>query len=290
MRVIVLTKDARLTDLPEDRYREIWEDGIDRGDPVKIERLRAAGINPADLIQQAQAEAAALRQAGQNEAAKLRQAGEHAGADALLAQAETDAVDVVAKTMGKINYSLTRFVSDVLESEYNKSLWSQWLKSMDDPKAKRVTLNVGMKDELRRLVGLDPLPVQVVDAFDDVDPDAEIVEIIGDDTNGTTYRVIKLKTRAPVNIACNGTVRVLDTGNDVQSRVTPLTLRENKAQSCDDPRKSTRKPGWVTTSRATVEQNDRRDALGKTWQEVYEAGLKALEDQTGERVNEDGQE
>jgi hypothetical protein len=234
MRVIVLTKDARLTDLPEDRYREIWEDGIDRGDPVKIERLREKGLNPAE---------------------------------------------VMVEEPEKVNYSLTKFVKEVLKSGFNKSLWSQWLKSMDDPKAKRVTLNVGMKNELRRLVGLDPLPVQVVDAFDDVDPNAEIVEIIGDDSDGAAHRVIKLKTRAPVNIACNGTVRVLDTGNDVQSRVTPLTLAQDKSQSATNDKGSARKPGWVTTSRATVEQNDRRAALEKTWQEVYEAGLKALEEQ-----------
>lgn len=163
------------------------------------------------------------------------------------------------------NLSLDKFV-DMLGSQYSKAYWSKYERGVTE-----VTRQA--KNELRRAVGMPELVPTVTEAMADVGADAEVWRI-GD--NETVHRVVKIATYEKVTLELNGIVEVR---NQAESPVTTVTSSvEANAESAKVLEKSPRT--GVSVSRATVEQNERRQQLGASWRDVIEAGLRALEAQS----------
>ena len=118
-----------------------------------------------------------------------------------------------------------------------------------------MALSDEMKRELRAAVGL---PVPVLEAVAVADANAAVYRI-GDDTPHTVVMV----SGPSCTLTVNGAV----------------TVAQDTAQKCQPPAMAAprRNVNAITVSRATRAQNERRRALGVSWHDVHEAGLRMLE-------------
>lgn len=109
-----------------------------------------------------------------------------------------------------------------------------------------------------------------------VHPDAA-VHTIGDVTDDEQSRLMLII--APIDghieIHVNGTINARMVAESPQSAVTPVI--SSVAATCNETPTQTRAPrSGVSVTRATDAQNEQRKALGVSWADVIEAGLKAL--------------
>jgi hypothetical protein len=160
----------------------------------------------------------------------------------------SDYRDMVIELLG--TYSL-RQLDDMTGNICSPALWAKVQHGKAVPNRKQ-------RNALRKLYNRAPLPPTVADAVSVASPDAA-VWAVGD---GVPEHVIMVAGVEPVTLHVNGAVTVAQ-----KSPVTPVT--NGKAE---------RKPR-IRYSRpcATKTQQERRIAVGATWAEVIEAGLKAWE-------------
>ncbi|MCA9980882.1 MAG: hypothetical protein KDD89_08615 [Anaerolineales bacterium] len=169
------------------------------------------------------------------------------------------------------------------EPPSRKGFWSHRLA---DPPT-RTTFPPEARDAIRRAVGEAPAPpvTEVTERM--IDPSAAM-HWIGPDTGKKSCLVLMV---APdlghIEIHANGSVSAkrIETptspvGVDLDID-TPYAAGAESAPrpACDSAQnaRSVRQRSGVSVSRATIEQNERRQALGRSWQDIIEAGLKALE-------------
>ena len=157
---------------------------------------------------------------------------------------------------GAYAVSLDKFVT-IVTSAYSKAQWSKYHNG-------EVTLTRQMRNELRRAVGLTPLPLTVAEATAAASPDAAVWQI----GQGPAEHVIMVTTPEPITLRVNGAVSVVEPAatTNTDSLVTEVT----RARRNDRPR--------IRTD-VTPTQNSRRLALGAQWREIIDAGLTALENQ-----------
>lgn len=179
--------------------------------------------------------------------------------------------------------SLAEMLVILGEPPSRKGFWSHRLA---DPPT-RTTFPPEARDAIRRAVGEAPAPpvTEVTDRM--IDPSAAM-HWIGPDTGDKSHLVLMVAPNlGHIEIHANGTV----SAKRIQSATSPVgvdldidTGPTRSVESAPRPTRdaaqnarSARQRNGVSVSRATNEQNDRRTALGKSWQDVIEAGLKALE-------------
>ena len=150
--------------------------------------------------------------------------------------------------------SLDKFVT-LVTSSYSKAQWSKYHNG-------EATLTRTMRSELRRAVGLKPLPPTVAEATAAASPDAAVWQV----GSGPADHVIMVAGYEPMTLHVNGAVSVASKAPDVpqNARVTAVTRTERSRRHYARPT-------------ATEAQNNRRAALAAKWQEVIDAGLAALE-------------
>jgi len=103
--------------------------------------------------------------------------------------------------------SLAQFIT-ASGSQYSKAAWSKYHRGELD-------LNRTMRSELRRAVGLDPLPPTLHEIMDDVHPDAEVVRMGNEPVN----RVILTGVTGRLSLSLNGSVTLAD----ASAQETPIT-------------------------------------------------------------------
>lgn len=145
----------------------------------------------------------------------------------------------------KYRVSLDAFV-DLVHSTYSKALWSKYHNGV-------APLNRTMRNELRLAVGMAALPLTVAEAVASVDGNARVVRV------GTEKpdQVLLIGDPGPLTITVNGAVTARRS-----SAVTPVTGRLRRK---------------YVRPVANGTQKARRDALGVSWGEIFDAGLDALE-------------
>ena len=89
---------------------------------------------------------------------------------------------------------------DEIGSAYSHATWGKYERG-------DLRLNRDMQNELRQAIGKHRRALTIIEAMQDVDPNAEVWQV-GDDP--AVHRVVKLATRRPVDISSNGTVSVRD--------------------------------------------------------------------------------
>ena len=150
--------------------------------------------------------------------------------------------------------SLDKFVT-LVTSQYSKAQWSKYHNG-------EATLTRTMRNELRRCVGLKPLPPTVAEATASASPDAAVWQV----GEGAAEHVIMVTTHHPITLHVNGAVTAVD---DTAQR--PASDDVTGVTRVVAPRRYYARP----TASAT--QNERRVRLGAKWTQVIEAGLDALE-------------
>lgn len=156
---------------------------------------------------------------------------------------------------GTYAISLDKFVT-LVTSAYSKAQWSKYHNDKAD-------LTPTMCNELRRAVGLVPLPPTVAEATATASPDAAVWQV-GD---GAADHVIMVAGCEPITLHVNGAVSVATT--PTLPLVTPVTSGRKRARNAPRP--------FVSN-----EQEARQKALyllgsGATWREIINRGLDALE-------------
>lgn len=139
----------------------------------------------------------------------------------------------------------------LLRSKYSRALWNKYERS-------DMQLTRTMRNELRAAVGLPVLPPTLEEVAATVNPDALVVKV-GEEA---PHSMILLGTAGSLTIGVNGCITARYTTTPLEAPVTPVT----RAQ-----RKRYHRPV------ATEAQEARRVALDVGWQDIIEAGLKALE-------------
>ena len=155
---------------------------------------------------------------------------------------------------GSYAVSLDKFVT-LVSSQYSKAQWSKYHNG-------ETTLTRAMRNELRRCVGLKPLPPTVAEATAGASPDASVWSI-GD---GPAEHVIMVTASEPLTLHVNGAVSVADYA---------AGMPRNAGYNGQGATK--RQETYRTRPTATKAQDERRSALGAKWAEVIERGLAALE-------------
>jgi hypothetical protein len=150
-------------------------------------------------------------------------------------------------TTGAYRVSLDNFVTQI-GSQFSKALWSKYHNG-------HAELNRTMRNELRAAVGLDRLPLTLGEAVAGVDPDARVVQI-GD---RQPDQVLLIGAPGPLRITVNGEVRA-----------------EQAAALGAAPRPA-RAGRRLVRPVASSQQDERRQALGRSWGEIIDAGLAVLE-------------
>lgn len=151
--------------------------------------------------------------------------------------------------------SLDKFVA-MVTSGLSKATWSQYHNG-EKPLTRQ------MRSELRRAVGLPALPLTVEQATAQASPDAAVWQV-GD---GVPEHVIMVAAPHPVTLHVNGAVSIVAPAQDAPCNPTYT--------GADTPKRQRR---YIARPSVTAAQYDRFSALGATWREVIDAGLKALED------------
>lgn len=156
---------------------------------------------------------------------------------------------------GAYAISLDKFVT-LVTSQYSKAQWSKYHNG-------ETQLTRAMRNELRCVVGLPPLPPTVADAVTAVtSPDAAVWRV------GATpaEHVIMVTTSEPLTLHVNGSVTIATEHAEhaenahVTEVTTPVRVRKH-----------------VCRPMASDAQNQRRLAVGVTWQEIINAGLLHFE-------------
>lgn len=155
---------------------------------------------------------------------------------------------------GSYAVSLDKFVT-LVSSQYSKAQWSKYHNG-------ETTLTRAMRNELRRCVGLKPLPPTVAEATANASPDAAVWSI-GD---GPAEHVIMVTTQEPITLHVNGAVTV----------ASPTAQTAEDAHVTAVTRTGRHEP-YRSRPTASEAQNKRRVALGVKWAEIIERGLAALE-------------
>lgn len=162
-----------------------------------------------------------------------------------------------------------------------------WAHRLADPPT-RTTFPPEARSVIRAAVGEapPPTPSEVVDTMIS---ERAAMHWIGPDTGDKSRLVLMV---APglghIEIHANGSVNAKRiqgdlrpvTEKDIQTgmgeNVTHVTHRRNGVAANENTRSARQRSG-VSVTRATIEQNERRQAIGATWADVIEAGLQALE-------------
>lgn len=139
----------------------------------------------------------------------------------------------------------------LLRSKYSRALWNKYERS-------DMQLTRTMRNELRAAVGLPVLPPTLEEVAATVNPDALVVKV-GEEA---PHSVILVGTTKTALICVNGVIWAKDTTETLEASVTKVTrpLRRRYVRPV-----------------ASDAQEARRLALDVGWQEIIEAGLKALE-------------
>jgi len=160
---------------------------------------------------------------------------------------------------GAYAVSLDKFVT-LVTSAYSKAQWSKYHNG-------EATLTRTMRNELRRTVGLVPLPPTVAEATAAASPDAAVWQV----GQGPAEHVIMVTTPEPITLHVNGAVSVVgaDATMPTLSPVTPVTQARQRARKAPRPFVSKR-------------QEARLKVLAQagfcfSWSEVINSGLAALE-------------
>lgn len=160
----------------------------------------------------------------------------------------------------------TRQLQAIL-GEYSNAWWSEFGHG-------RKPLTERARAALRRAVGLPELPPAVADVLAGVDPDAEVVSVEDPAAGpGARDRVILAGRRQNVRLHLTSTDVLIEPESGAAAAVTPVTRQRR-------PRRG------VGVTPATDDQNRRRQALGASWRDVFEAGLAALESARKENADE----
>ena len=147
--------------------------------------------------------------------------------------------------------SLDKFVM-LVTSAYSKALWSQYHNG-------QTTLNRNQRNELRRAVGLLPLPPTVAEVTATASPDAAVWQV----GEGVADRIVMVATDTAITVHVNGSVTA-DANAMQDSHVTEVTRARRDRRVLIRPV-------------ATPAQESRRLAISATWKEVIETGLLAIE-------------
>lgn len=150
----------------------------------------------------------------------------------------------------KYRVSLDAFV-DLVHSTYSKALWSKYHNGA-------APLNRTMRNELRRAVGMEPLPPTVAEAVAMADANARVVRV------GTAMpdQVLLIGDPGPLTITVNG---------EVTAKRALLQPSSASGGGRERVRRHYIRPV------ASDDQAARRAALGVSWGAVMEAGLEMLE-------------
>lgn len=163
------------------------------------------------------------------------------------------------ESAGTYAVSLDKFVT-LVTSQYSKAQWSKYHNG-------ETALTRTMRNELRRCVGLKPLPPTVAEATATASPDAAVWQV-GD---GPADSVIMVTGTEPMTLHVNGAVSVVGTAAQSQQN-TPVTAVTRKKSH----------ESYRTRPTATKAQDERRSALGVKWATIIERGLTALEQEQAE--------
>ena len=155
---------------------------------------------------------------------------------------------------GSYAVSLDKFVT-LVTSQYSKAQWSKYHNG-------EATLTRTMRSELRRAVGLKPLPPTVAEATATASPDAAVWQV-GD---GPADHVIMVTGHEPMTLHVNGAVSVASHAPNV-----PQNAHVTEVTRTGPHRRHYARPT------ATEAQDKRRAAVGATWRTIIELGLSALE-------------
>lgn len=151
----------------------------------------------------------------------------------------------------KYRVSLDAFV-EMVHSTYSKALWSKYHN-------KAAPLNRTMRNELRRAVGMAPLPLTVAEAVAMADANARVVRV----GTATPDQVLLIGDPGPLTITVNGEV----------------TARRNPSPALTNLEREPRVRRHYIRPVASDDQAARRTALGVSWGAVLDAGLEMLEAQ-----------
>lgn len=146
---------------------------------------------------------------------------------------------------GKYAVSLDAFVG-LISSDFSKAQWSKYHRGLVD-------ITDDMRNELRRAVGLPALGSSIGDAVAAYTRDDATVTGVGDQQ---AKHVVLVGCEYPIALTVNGEVTA--------RRVTSVTRPKRKRKRYVRPV-------------ASVEQEERRKALGVNWKEVIEEGLRSYE-------------
>lgn len=190
--------------------------------------------------------------------------------------------DGLAKQLGK-RPSIAQMLELLNEPPSRKGFWSHRLA---EPPT-RTTFPPDARDVIRSAVGEAPAP-PVTEVTERMISASAAMHWIGPDTGEKSELVLMVAPgMGHIEIHANGSVSAkriqgatspvgvvldIDTGPTHSVESAPRPTRDT-AQNA----RSARQRSGVSVSRATNEQNERRQALGKSWQDIIEAGLKALE-------------
>lgn len=172
------------------------------------------------------------------------------------------------------NLSLDKLIG-VMQSTYSKAAWSRYERGDYE-------LTRQMRCELRRAVGLAELPATITDAVANHAHADASVWLAGD---GLAKHVILVANTQDLTLHVNGSVAQEPSIKCYPSN-TGVGSTENRSQYIDTENASQtqiggstaflRKRAKLVRPVASVEQNERRAALGVAWRDVIDAGLKAL--------------
>lgn len=182
-----------------------------------------------------------------------------------------DLRDGLAKKLRK-KPTLAQMLELLGEPPSRKAFWAHRLA---DPPT-RTTFPPEARDVIRQAVGEAPMPAVTEVTARMIDQSAAM-HWIGDNTGAKSRLVLIIAPDLDaVEIHANGTVTARKVTHALESHVTPVTTAQKGNGAQAEPKATAPRAG-VSVSRATNEQNERRQALGRTWQDIIEAGLKALE-------------
>ena len=203
--------------------------------------------------------------------------------DAVFMTELLDLRDGLAKQLGK-RPSIAQMLDLLNEPPSRKGFWSHRLA---EPPT-RTTFPPDARDVIRLAVGEAPAP-PVTEVTERMVSKSAAMHWIVPDTGEQSQLVLMV---APglghIEIHANGSVsaKAVETptsavGVDLDIDTAPTrSVEPTPRPGCDsgiENTRSVRQRNGVSVSRATNEQNERRQAVGASWQDVIEAGLRVLE-------------
>lgn len=191
--------------------------------------------------------------------------------DAAFMRELIDLRDGLAKKLRK-KPSLAQMLELLNEPPSRKAFWAHRLA---EPPT-RSTFPPEARDVIRRAVGEAPMPAVTEVTARMIDAGAAM-HWIGPDTGAKSRLVLMIAPDLDaIEIHANGVVTARRVSELLETPVTPVTTAQEGNGMQAESKPQTSRSG-VSVSRATNEQNERRQALGRSWANIIEAGLKALE-------------